>query len=292
MTTEINFQELAAMAAGDQDFTVVSSGGDFERELPEAGMCTVRFREYIELGLCSCASKDYPDKKPCHKARFVFEVTTPKHVKTITPEGKDSFRMAPSIAITCNITNSERGNFIKLFKLLNWEGKATHPAQLLGTGYLAEIVHAGKNKGEITADNPATYANLQKDGVFTIAAPRISDPLAETVTPIAVPELINDKKLFLWGNPNKACWDALHIAGTFEKEVKGVKQQVSKNWLQEKLMEALDFEGSPLFQMLNGGGLDLPTSEAAAAGAAEEKPAEEKPAETTAPVDPLAGLGV
>ena len=124
---------------------------------------------------------------------------------------------------------------------------------------------------------------MQKDGVYTLAPPRKVDALANTFEELTVPELINDKKLFLWNNPNQQCWDALFIDGTFTKGEGADAEEVSKNWIQRMLTEALDFEESKLYEMLNGGALDLPTTE--------EKPVvEEKPAADPL-ADPLAGVG-
>lgn len=286
MSNAVDFAALANAAAKTVDYTKESEGAKFERELPEAGTCLVRLREYIEMGLCDTASAAYPNKKPARKARFVFEVVTPKHVKTVELEGGATMKIAPNIAITVVISDNKKSNFIKLFRQLNWDGKAVHPAQLLGRGYMAEIVHAWKKGDDPKKDKPS-YANLQKDGMYTIQPPRVVDPLAGTTTNINVPELVNDKKLFLWDNPTKECWDSLFIDGEYEKDGK----MVSKNWVQEMLMEALDFQTSKLFEMLEGNGvpLDLPTTKEEAA-AATEKPA--APVETAAQVDPLANLGI
>lgn len=284
MSEAIDFAAMANEAAAAQDFTQTTEGKEFKKELPDAGICLLRLREYIEMGLCSCASKTYPDKKPAKKARFVFEVVTPRHVKTVVNEQtKEETRIAPSIAVTCPISDNVKSNFIKLFKQLNWDGKLTHPAQALGRGYLAEIIHAGESKGEINKDNPAKYANIQRDGVYTLQPPRKVDALAGTSEDLAVPELINPKKMFLWDKPNKACWDSLYIDGTYTKGEGDKAEEVSKNWIQEMLMEALDFEGSPLYQMLNGGELDLPTS------APTEEVKQAAPA-TDPLADPLAGV--
>lgn len=311
--TQIDYAALAAAAAAAHDFTKEKGGDDFERELPEAGTALVRLREYIEVGLRKTASEKFPNKAPAQKARFTFEVVTPKHVKTVTKDDGSTLNIAPSISITATISNSPKSKFMQLFKQLNWDGKATHPAQLLGRGYLCEIVHAYAKGESAAAGNKPAYANLQKDGIFTLQPPRIVDPLAETVKEINVPELHNPKKLFLWAMPTKECWDALHIPGTYTKDGK----EVSKNWVQEMLQEALDFKESALFQMLNGGALDLPTSAPAmeapgksvppvdsstqAAGAcvttSHSEPAAPAPealafALPSGPVDPLAGIGV
>jgi hypothetical protein len=285
--TQPNFAELANGAAAAKDFTDVKTGSNFEKELPAEGICVLRLREYIEMGLCTASTKTYPTKKPVQKARFVFEVLTPRHIKEITNEAtKEVTKIVPTLSITCPISDNDKSNYIKLFKQLNWEGKVQHPAQCLGKGYLATIVHAGEAKGEITKDNPAKYANLQKDGAFTIAPPRKVDALAGTDEPINVPELNGGMKLFLWDNPTIECWDSLFIDGTYTKKVNDVETEVSKNWIQGMLKDALDFDTSKLYEMLQGGGLDdLPTSKEEAA-----KEKETATVTTDAAADPLAGI--
>jgi len=86
MSEAVDFAAVASAAAAAKDYTIVSEGGNFKRELPDAGIGLVRLREYLEIGVRECASKNYPDKKPAEKARFVFELVTPRHVKTVTNE--------------------------------------------------------------------------------------------------------------------------------------------------------------------------------------------------------------
>ena len=115
---------LANQAAKADDMTKETAGGNFERVLPSAGKGLCRFREYIELGTHPTATKEYPDKKPARKARFVFELVTPQHVQTIEPEGKDAFKIAHTIKIDVTMSKSAKGNYMKLFKLLNYKQAA------------------------------------------------------------------------------------------------------------------------------------------------------------------------
>ncbi len=269
-------QDLIAGAVKAVDYTQESKGGSFEKELPEAGIGVCRLREYVELGLQDTASTAYPNKKPARKARFVFELTTPKHVRTIEKEDKSTINIPHLISIECVISASEKSNFIKLFRQLNWNGTITHPAQALGQPFLCEVVHAWKKGDDKKVDKPS-YANLQKDGMYTLAPARKVDPLAGTIEELAVPELIGDLRLFLWDNPTQETWDSLFIDGTYERDGK----EVSKNWMQEKIMGALDFETSALATLI-GGLEDLGKTETSS---------EETTSPTDAP-DPLAGLGV
>lgn len=287
--TDIN--ALIAAAAAADDFTKESKGGGFEKELPTAGMGVCRLREYIELGQQETATKAYPNKKPQRKARFVFELTTPKHVKEITKEDKSVIRIPHTIAVTCVVSKSEKSNFIKLFRKLNWAGTAQHPAQLLGAPYLVEIVHSPGNDQPITKENPAKYANVQKDGEYTFAPARKVDPIENTVEEIKVPEMLNSQRLFLYDMPTQECWDALFIDGTYTKDDK----EVSKNWMQETIMSALDFDGSALQQMI-GGLEDLGKQEDVSVATEQTTASTTSAPKTTSPsdavTDPLADLGI
>ena len=267
----MNAKELQALAnaqAETHDYTKESTGGDFERLLPDAGKCVLRFREYIEFGMQKTATAKYPKKKPALKARFVFELTTPKHQYEVEDSEGNKKKYGHTIAVTVPVSNSGKSNFMKLFKMLNYKGEAKVPAQCLGNAYLAEVVHAFgadayEKDGTIKKDAKPQYANLNKDQVYTIQPPRIEDPLAGTVTNINVPEMLGDLKLFLWTMPTKETWDSLFIDGTYTNDK---DEEISKNWIQNLAMDAFDYEGSKLHEMLlstkTGETLDdLPTEE-------------------------------
>jgi len=108
-------------------------------------------------------------------------------------------------------------------------------------------------------------------------------------------------KLLLWHAPTMEQWNSLFIDGsrTFKDE-KGVERTVSKNWLQEDIVQnALNYEGSALQALLGGvGSLDLdPTPSATASepattvatAAAATTPAATVAAATAAPPAAAAG---
>lgn len=293
-------QELIKQAADAQDYTQETKSSNIERELPEAGMAVCRLREYIELGVQPTATKAYPNKKPARKARFVFELTTPKHVREVEKEDKSIIKIPHTLSVFCVISTSEKSNFIKLFRQLNWNGDIKHPAEALGRPFLVEIVHAWKQGDDPKKDKP-TYANMMKDGMYTLAAPRKVDPVAGTVEELKVPEMLGDIKLFLWDNPTQETWDSLFIDGTYEKDGK----DVSKNWIQELICEAVDFPTSPLYTLISGvndlGKTNAPTVEqnGSESPATENTASKTSSTETTSPsetgskpVDPLADLGI
>lgn len=264
----MNIAELAALSADHEDYTKPSEGAVFERELPVAGVCLLRFREYIELGVQKTASAMYPKKKPAMKARFIFELVTPKHVVEVESAEGVKTRFGHVVAVTCVISKDAKATYMKIFKQLNWAGKAKVPAQLLGQPYKAKIFHNYDEKdmkdGKPVDGAKPKWANLNSDGVFSFEAPRNIDPLSETITEIPVPEMLGAVRLFLWDIPMKKCWDSLFVDGTFTKTIDGKEVEVSKNWLQNIILESQSYEGSKLQLMLQGADEleDLPTEDA------------------------------
>lgn len=65
-------------------------------------------------------------------------------------------------------------------------------------------------------------------------------------------------QVFLWGKPTKATWDSLFIDGTVTRKNKeGDEVEYSKNWLQEKIASATNYDGSLLDQLLGGMKLEI-----------------------------------
>ncbi len=212
-------------------------------------------------------------------ARFVFELCHPKHLQVFNEGEENEVKFPHTVAIKVNLSLSEKSNFVKLFKQLNWKQEAVHPAQLLGDAFLCEVTH-GWDKGQDPKKDKPKYANLKKDGVFTFSAPRQVDALSGAVTEIAVPALHGgdtSRKIFLFDNPTIETWDSLYIEGTYERDGK----EISKNWIQETILASTDFPGSKLEEILAAGmdeGLgELPT---------------ENPADQEQVQDPLAGMGL
>lgn len=280
----MDIDALAAQAAEQEDFTKEDKGG-FTRDVPSEGPCFVRLREYIECGDQTPPQwkiQAYGKSKPKPQARWVFEIVAavrrdedgnPYNAarRTVDIEGKDSFKIAELVAVTTDISKNGKSGHFKLFKALNgpYGMKFTHPAQLLGCeGWKARIVH-GYNKEDKNEDGtPKTGAKparvlLKNDQGWTFEAPVKEDPETGESTRIKVPELLEgpgSRKVFLWAQPNQACWDSLFIDGEKDErdaDGKETGKKVSKNWLQQKILGATNFKGSPLDILLtDAGGLE------------------------------------
>lgn len=245
-------QAQSAVAEGVvTDMTqVVKGGGDF-KPWP-AGPVLARLVHVIELGNRAVSFKGEA-KPPAPHIQLGFALFSPNH------SNEDG---TPGIIRTMDMTLSqnEKSKTHLLFKRMNYRGTAKHFAELLGNEYILTITH--------TPNKDATkqpYANID---LASIGAP--VDPMSQQFYQVpAAPD--NYYKLFMWNRPTKEQWDSLFI--TAEKDDDGK----SKNWQQDKLLEALDFSGSALEAMLFGSaGMPVP-------GAAQAQ----APATPVAPTAPL-----
>lgn len=252
--------------------TETTSGGDFEYEVPAAGKTPARFVGYVEVGKRPQRPYQGKDKPPAEEVRLYFELNGKKHQREVEVDGeKRIFTNTISVKLTKKL--SDKAGFTKLFKqMLYGRDGITHMAQMLGEGFLINVVH---NTVKKEGQKDRTYANMKDDnGNWLIEAPMVYDPISETSQPIPVPEVTQPVKLLLWDAPSKEQWDSIFIDGT--RTVKGddgQEREVSKNWLQEDIVQnALNFHGSALEAMVGGlGDLDLtPDAPGDAAGAATE----------------------
>lgn len=207
-------------------------GGNFEDVLLPKGGYYGRMVEYVEMGKQLPKRSGVPTGKPAaYFARPGFIIYTPDGgIKRINP-----FPM--------QISSFETSKFKQLFDKMNTDGTMKHLAQALGKPMYFEVEQYTSKAGKVS--NVINFAGTRPLPKF--------DP--ETGAPVVLPELDERMlRLFLWNNPTKDTWESLYI----EK----------KNFIQEEILAAVDFEGSALQQLLMGG---VPSPEAlapAGAGAA------------------------
>lgn len=235
----MDFNAIGAAAGTVEDLTVEKT---FERELPKAGVAMLRLLEYIELGRFK---PNNPTYKPAHKVILTFELNHPKHMIEI-----DGKKVPQTLQVRLNKGTTAKSGFMKLFKLMNEAagGKYVHFAQMIGLPFLGTIYHNEVGEGK----DKKVYANLDKDGAYSLRAPVQIDPVTEEVKKIAIPEMQGTGKVFLWENEAMTdeqvleMWDSIYIEGTREIEdpKSKTKTEVSKNWIQELIMTNLDWEGS------------------------------------------------
>lgn len=248
----INLNALSSLvnhtiATQGVDQSITQSGGNFADVLLPKGTYYGRFMEYIELGKKIPMHMGKPTGKPAvMNVRLGFIVYTPDgSIKRINP-----FPMA--------ISSFEKAKFKQVFDKMNYDGTLKHMAQRLGQAFMFEVEQYTSKTGKTS--NTIDFLSLRQLPKF--------DP--NTGAPIELPALDESGlRLFLFDNPTKETWDSLHI----EKN----------NFIQEDILNAVNFEGSALQQMLMGGVPDMAAMAAPAAAPA-------APAAPTAPVAPAAPM--
>lgn len=220
------------------DQSVTQSGGNFADVLLPRGSYFGRFMEYIELGKKIPMHMGKPTGKPAvMNVRLGFIVYTPDgSIKRINP-----FPMA--------VSSFEKAKFKQVFDKMNYDGTLKHMAQRLGQAFMFEVEQYTSKTGKTS--NTIDFLSLRQ-------VPRFNP---ETGAELVLPELDeNQLRLFLWNNPTKETWDSLYIEKT--------------NFLQEDILQAVDYAGSPLQQLLEG---NVPAPEALAPSAP-QAPAPQAPA--------------
>jgi hypothetical protein len=251
MRKQSSLNELIAQAAAAEDQTDTTSGG-FDFELPPAGVTVGRLVEYIELGVQP--QKDYAGKPkpPVDQVRLTVEFLAPKNRHEFKDsEGSDRVRY-DRMSINMTKKLNDRAKYTKLFnKMRAGRDDVIHMAQMIDVPLRFEIFHnEGKNKkGEVT-----TYANLwDKDGGMNIGVPKFQpDPLSDVWQDIPVPEAVSPLKVFFYNNPTNETWDSLFINGVREVKNGDQVEEVSKNWIQELIVSAVNYSGSRMEAFIEG----------------------------------------
>jgi hypothetical protein len=226
----MDYSAIGQAVATSEDLTVERKT---TREVPREGVALLRLVDYIETGRHEAKN---PMHKPSLKVLLTFELSHPDHM--IEMDGK---KVPAKITVRVNKTYSDKGKYMPLFKALDRAlgGGFKHIVQMIGKPMLGHIYH---NEWE-----GKKFANLDIDGSWSFKPATMDDPLSGTSTPIPVPELHGTPKVFLWEAEGMTdeqvtgMWDSIFIEGTRTNE-KGT--EVSKNWIQETIMENIEWEGS------------------------------------------------
>ena len=268
--TMVDFTKLAsAAAAAGLDQSVVKQGGA-DYVPPAAGPCRLRLVGYIELGK---HKGEWQGKAKINtKVAITFEVSGPKHPPTVMDDGT---KVPHLITINENMSQSDKARFFKLFRILNYAGDAQHIVGLLGRAYKGTIVHR-KYKASNGEEHVAPELYDKEAGAWTIAPPKYEvvnpddheepGPTGEfrdlTVAPPLTPI-----KAFVWDLADMEQWASIFIEGEYP-ERKNDKGEVtapakSKNKYQNMIRSAVNFQGSPIYNLLAAGGhaLDIPDAE-------------------------------
>jgi hypothetical protein len=259
------------------DMTEAQKGGGYE--LPAQGFVRLRLVGYFEVG--KHESEFQGKKKVNDRVELVFELSGPKHLPRVNTDTGEKYPQR--ITVKQPLSRNEKSNFFKLFTTMNYEKSATHMAELLGQAFVADITHNKKNMN----GNDVTFANLENIRKPFAVNPETGDEYKLEVDPPLTP-----LKLFLWDFADADMWDAIYIDGQYDEE-KNDKGEVtraakSKNILQNKIMSALNWKGSPVYAYAT---TKATPEEAAALDEATGGDAEE-PARDDAPAGPDAMEGI
>lgn len=231
MSILLQMQQAAeAAAASAVDMNVAQKGGG--GILYPAGYCFARLVEVLELGN-HVTSFQGVAKDPAPQIRLGF---------AIFGEGYQGEDGKPGYIRTYDLTMSanEKAKTFKLFKKLNYKGQAKTFAQLLGQTYLLKVNH---HTSKAAGAKPRSVIDLEG-----FLPP--NDPV--TKQPYPIPDAPDNMyRLFLWDMPTQKMWDSLHMEGVFD-------DGNSKNIIQDQIMQATNFPGSAIEQLL-GGSTDMPS---------------------------------
>lgn len=245
--------DLANSAAEFDDQSVTTTGG-FDFVPPVEGVTILRFVEYIEIG--AQPQKPFQGKaKPDNLETFLgFELLHPKHIQEYTDAAGITQKVPHFVRVRIAVKTGDKARYKKLLNKMAYGRDIKHMAQMLGEGFIADIFH-------YKPDDKRVYANLDKDGEWSLRAPFSVDPLTEAKTAIPIPQPTKPLRIFLWKRPTPETWASLYIDGTRTVKTEGAPdKEVSKNWLQELIGKAKDYSGSALEAMLNNlGGLSVDT---------------------------------
>jgi hypothetical protein len=235
----MDYSKLGTAAAESDDLTQAKS---YERELPRAGVALLRLKDYIETGR---HESNNPAYKPSLKSMLTFELCHPDHMVEF-----DGVKEPALITLRLNKGTTAKSGYRKLFSVMNLAsgGEYQHFIQMIGKPFLGEVFHNAVGEG----DNKKTYANLDREGAWSLKAPMQVDALTNVSTPIPVPEMSGEPRVFLWDNASlddsdvEDMWATIYIEGEREHVDKatGEKSMVSKNWIQEIIMKNIEWEGS------------------------------------------------
>lgn len=305
--TDIQFEIENNDALADQ--SVAQTGGGFERKRLPMGMHPIRLASYIELGVQGGGTYDGKQKPDEAQARMDFEFLGKRTVEETTDEAGNTKVFAPRKSVTKKLSLHTKAGFYKMFQQMRaGDSSITHMAQMIATkAWLVNVIWVtlgdDGNRVVITKSTAEKYEtrlkgaktdkerkdfrifdNIDWSSLRAPMVPVIDEDGEDTgeVRQVPVRDLVGDLKLFLWDNPQPKFWESLFIEGTYTRKVGDKEEEVSKNFIQEKILGAKNFEGSPLQGMLQGLD-DLPGMVSADDG---DVPSDEAPIEKEQAPDP------
>lgn len=231
LKTRLQEQARQASTVSNVDLREESSGGS--SVVWPAGVYRGRIAEVIEYGVQKQRPFQGTAKAPAEEVQLrVMLFPTQKVKKDLGEDVKPLFiRLWPM-----TIYNAARSKSKQTFDKMNIDGTAKHFREFIGEAFRFKL--------EVKTKDGRSFNSV--DLLSTL--PAINE---ETGEPLPVPEVPDDRLiLFTFNKPLKEMWDRLHIDGKRE-------DGTSKNFIQEKIIGALNFPGSDVEAMLKGAGESL-----------------------------------
>jgi hypothetical protein len=283
------------------DLSISTGGGDFKREILPAKNHVVRLVSYVEMGTQEKKKYQSEEIDLVDTVRLVFEVLSKDGIR-LDEHGKPA--NARRLFLTCKKSTHERSTMRKLFELMReGDSSITNFAQMIGSKAWKLKVNWEQNKKVLQTKKERDAAKAAsekepdnkelriwetwKDSGVPMLSPAVNAVLDEDgeetdeVKPIDVPAMLGKIEFFLWDKPQQAHWDSLFAEGEYERKAKdGTVTKVSKNFVQNDIIAAKNYDGSPLQCMLDGVDFDADmyggdVVDSTDSGE-EEKPAKEK----------------
>lgn len=241
MTDILNLVNEVASYAPDQN-KEVSGGGTYTP--PVEGVTRLRFISYIEVGVVKRLVKGVAKQED--QCWLVFELSGPKHAPKVTDSGE---KIPARITLRLNNSRNEKAKAFKLFKRMNYEGKATHFSQLLGQAFLGTVSHYKFNG---TDGKEVCIAQLEGTDGISVRPPKVEDVDTGEIRIIPVDPAISPIRLFVWNAKPEhigPMWNTLFIDGEPKVDDKGVAGR-DPNIYQAQVKKAENFVGSPIAEYL------------------------------------------
>ena len=239
----------------ETDHSKTTAGGS---RMPEVGKCPARLVGYVELGVHPQPEFKGKAKKPELEVQLTFECFGKQNIDEIeTKDGKKKKvgRILRMLPMTLKL--NERAKFSKLFKDMDYGRGLDHMSKMLNDVFQLTIKHKKSKNG-----NEYAYIERLESPLVEQRDPETQDIIGHIDITEKVPPASWDLQLFIVEKPTFEQWNSIEIEGTYTKTTKTedgeeIEEEVSKNFIQEKIMESLDWEGSNMQALL----LDLEDEE-------------------------------
>lgn len=275
MTQNLNLNDITDFVENTEleDQSISTGGGDFKRELLPAKTHAIRLVGYTEIGKHMKKKYQSEEKVETDLVRLTFEVLS-----------KDGLRLdddkkvvgARRLYIEVKKSNHEKATLRKMFELMReGDSTVTHFAQMIGVkawklkvqweqGGKKLLTKKAREDAQAALEKDPDNKDLRiwevwRDEGVPMISPAVIPILDEDgedtgeIKPMKVHEVVGKYEFFLWDQPQTAHWESLFIEGEYErKDADGKTVKQSKNRVQETILSATNYEGSPLQCLLDG----------------------------------------